>query len=150
MPEGTPLALTSLQTSLKLPSDRYTRENHTVALLHHLLILLTFARLLAPPGICLCQSAAPAVNSLAWLLGQDDPLPATEPVEDHDPGCPASGLSEAMGLQPPAFAFLWDAALLDPVDPPQAAAVMLPGVVSLAEAGPVTEDRYLILCALLL
>jgi hypothetical protein len=75
-----------------------------LSILYKLLYVLMAVRLLLPPGICICQSAAPAARLLAHLLqtGMDVPTPEAEEDErdDHAPGCPASKLSTGMGLLP--------------------------------------------------
>jgi hypothetical protein len=114
-------------------------------------MLLIAARLMAPPGICLCKVTSPAVGSFLHLLGKDVPPVAPEPVEDHDPGCPASGLSEAMGLQPPPVMLLPPLALA-PVVSEDSPLVCFSDAVEVFPAGwgPADPERYLILCALLI
>src|SRR2546427_396383 len=53
-----------------------------------------------PPGICACQWASRASRLLADALGDEAPVAPLEHDDDHAPGCPASDLSQGMGLQP--------------------------------------------------
>jgi hypothetical protein len=73
--------------------------------LRTILMLLMAIRLLMPPGICVCKLNSPAARTLAQLLGlkRDVPPAENDPnPDDHDPGCPASSLSAALGLRPPS------------------------------------------------
>ena len=73
-------------------------------ILSRLLVLLIFARILVPPGMCLCKLEAPASRAVAWVLGSDAPdLPLDHHDDDHHPGCPASYLSLGLGLHPMPF-----------------------------------------------
>src|SRR5262245_36093641 len=94
-------ALTSPRGALIPEKDLYPRVRR-VSILYRALLLLVFLRLMAPPGICLCKSAAPVHVFLADLLGGLPPAPEPEDDDDHAPGCPASKLCEGMGLWPTA------------------------------------------------
>lgn len=73
-------------------------------ILSRILVLLIFARILVPPGMCLCKMEAPASRAVAWILGADMPEAPYHPDDDdHHPGCPASYLSLGLGLHPMPF-----------------------------------------------
>jgi hypothetical protein len=70
-----------------------------------LLSVFIVLRLLMPPGICVCKLSSPALRWFALLNGQEQPSVPAEPAEeedDHAPGCPASYLSQGMGVAPPS------------------------------------------------
>jgi hypothetical protein len=74
-----------------------------VSILTRVLFVLLTLRLLVPPGICLCKLSSPASRLLASALGNDLPPPPAESEPDdhhHHDGCPASPLSQALGLRP--------------------------------------------------
>jgi hypothetical protein len=72
-----------------------------VAILKLILFVLLTLRLLMPPGICVCKLSSPAARLLAQVLGNELPAPPTETDhDDHDDGCPAGPLKEALGLRP--------------------------------------------------
>jgi hypothetical protein len=81
----------------------YGRVRH-LSILYKLLYVLMTARLLLPPGICICQSSAATARLLAEFLRTGMAVPTPEAEEDdrddHAPGCPASKLSTGMGLLP--------------------------------------------------
>jgi hypothetical protein len=68
-----------------------------------LLSVLITLRLLMPPGICVCKLSTPASRLLAAACGSELPaIPTEESDDDHDPGCPASYLSQGLGVAPPS------------------------------------------------
>ncbi|MFO0846254.1 MAG: hypothetical protein U0797_28390 [Gemmataceae bacterium] len=74
-----------------------------MSILRHLLLVAITLRLLMPPGVCVCKLSSPAVHLLCLALGGEPPVTAPEHDDhDHHPGCPASGLSEGLGVQPAA------------------------------------------------
>lgn len=73
----------------------------TVSILQPLLLAAIILRLLMPPGVCVCKLSSPAVRLLSLALGGEAPVLAPEHDDhDHHPGCPASGLTEGLGVQP--------------------------------------------------
>jgi hypothetical protein len=72
-----------------------------VSILRPLLLVAITLRLLMPPGVCLCKLSSPAVRLLSLALGGDPPASVPEHDDhEHHPGCPASGLTEGLGVQP--------------------------------------------------
>jgi hypothetical protein len=64
---------------------------------------LIVLRLLMPPGICVCKLTSPALRLLAVLQGAEPPVaPLEVEDDDHSPGCPASYLSQGLGVAPPS------------------------------------------------
>jgi hypothetical protein len=84
-----------------------------VSILSRILLVLITVRLLMPPGICICHLSSPAAYLLTVALGGEPPMPSTEPHDDHDPGCPASALAPALGLQPAGPEIVLDTSLPD-------------------------------------
>ena len=72
-----------------------------MSILYRALLVLIVARLLLPPGICVCKLSSPAARLLVHALGGEAPAPQPDD-HDHLPGCPASDLAQGMGLQPAA------------------------------------------------
>ncbi len=122
---------------------------------HQTLFVLLTARLLLPPGICVCQWHSPAARILVGLLRTGKEVPPPPPAEkedDHEPGCPASKLAAGMGLRPASH--------------PPAPPAVSPEVVTVAGAcaarpaphedahfpvyRPPVSSLYLIACALLI
>src|SRR5205823_13842848 len=108
---------------------------------------------MSPPGHCACKlSGVPARQAAHLLGGEEMPLPAEPEDDDHDPGCPASPLSAALGLKPadvpqhaiafvaPSLDITPDAPALEGVDRPQA----------LPLAWPPEPHFYLTHCSFLL
>jgi hypothetical protein len=72
-----------------------------VAILYRLLCVLIVVRVLCPPGVCVCKLSTRPVGVLANLFtGTEVPPLPPEEEDDHDPGCPCSPLSTALGLRP--------------------------------------------------
>lgn len=65
-----------------------------------LLCVLIFVRVMLPPGVCVCQLSGLSARLAAHLAGREQPPPPPEDDHGHDPGCPASPLSAALGLKP--------------------------------------------------
>lgn len=63
-----------------------------------ILVAITF-RLLLPPGICVCKLSSPVAQLLILMAGSESSH-SQEDDEDHHPGCPASGLTAGLGVQP--------------------------------------------------
>jgi hypothetical protein len=119
--------------------------------LKHILFALLFLRLMAPPGICLCKVSSPATAFFADLFGKDAPPTEQDDDDDHAPGCPASKLSEGMGLRPANVAPPDDDGVMVSLPPPEH---RLTGSASLSSDPYDTPDQpgesclYLTLCAL--
>ncbi len=67
-----------------------------------LLSLLITARLLMPPGICVCKLSPPAARLLLAVCGKALPVQELPDDDDHHPGCPACFLAVGMGVAPPS------------------------------------------------
>jgi hypothetical protein len=122
-----------------------------VSILHRTLFVLVTLRLLVPPGVCLCKLSSPAARVLADLLGREAPAPEPEEDEDHAAGCPASKVSEGLGVRPAPAPAQPDLALgqgvVDRSSPP---AGLAPPEAQPAPAfaAPPETPLFLMLCAL--
>jgi hypothetical protein len=120
-----------------------------VRVLARSLVVFMAVRVLAPPGVCLCEISLPFVGDLADLFGPDRD-PADCPLDDHTHGCTTCQLPQ--GVQPrittlprPALAFELPAAAPaapDGADRSRASASPLP-------AAP-PRVIYLAVCSLLI
>jgi hypothetical protein len=127
-----------------------------VSTLSRILFVLLAVRLLMPPGICICKQTARATNLLASDLGKETPPPLLGD-DDHAPGCPASYLSQGMGVAPPSGP-LWlpltagpSTLALPAPDPAPLAPLFSPPTCLVPDAlDPGDPALYLTLCALLI
>lgn len=119
-----------------------------------ILMVLIAARLMMPPGICVCQWKPPAARCLAALLQEDRQIPNEEERDDddHAPGCPASPLAAGMGIQPSAAPlFPPDLALdLPPLPSPPSLPTLAAGAVLHPHFDALQDPLYLTFRALLI
>ena len=119
-----------------------------------MLFVLIGLRLLMPPGICACKQSGPAADLLVQALGKQAPPRPAPPQkdDDHAPGCPASYLSQGLGVAPPPGPGALDPGpgqLLAPAPTAPAALIAHFTLPPEPHARPPGEALYLAHCALL-
>jgi hypothetical protein len=113
------------------------------------LVVFMAVRMLAPPGVCLCEISLPFFGDLSRLL-EPDGAPSDCPLDDHTHGCTTCQLPQ--GVQPRTAAAARPAPAFEPAPAPAAARPAVDRSPAAASSPPAPLPRaiYLQICALLI